>query len=266
MRRRSDRGFTLIEMLLAITIFGLLMIGVYQSFDQAFRSYQTVQRTRDVFDTARGAMDLIHEDLSSAVIFSGQPSAVFIGRDDSDGREANLDSVVMFTLTHTPLQPGAAAADQCEVEYRIITDRETGKRALLRREEPNPDALHEEGGGYTVLTDRVVSLDFRYFDGELWTEFWDSASRGDAAAAEARVDRDDTRNRGVLPEAVETELIIADDEGREEVFTMATRIMLGGVRPVEEEPTGSAEEGEANEGEESSGNDDGDEDDDGSVS
>ena len=132
-----ERGFTLIEMLVAITIFGMLMIAVYQSFDQGFRTYETVEDNRERYETARLLLDRIQDDLASAVIFPTHTDLTFVGRDDSARNGDSSDRLVLATLTNSLLDPRKPQSDLVEVEYRIAVDRDTvGMKSDVDRVKP----------------------------------------------------------------------------------------------------------------------------------
>jgi type II secretion system protein J len=229
----DHHGFTLIEVLIAIAIFALLMIAVYQTFDQSVRSYQTVERSRDLNETARLILDRIQDDLQSAVIFTDNPDMVLVGEDGTGPGGQPTDRLVFATLNHLPLDPNAPESDLAEVEYQIRPDPETRAPLLVRREKAYLDDDHEKGGVVTVLSDKVQGLNFRYFDGtEALKEAWDGRALGDQVAHDQGQELSRTVNTGVLPQAVETTLVIRDADGRDVAFTSVTRLALAKPPPV----------------------------------
>ena len=223
----SARGFTLIEVLIAIAIFALLMIAVYETFDQSIRSYQTVEHSRELNETARLILDRIGDDLQAAAIFNDNPDMVLVGEDGTGARGQPADRLVFSTLNHLPLDPNAPESDLAEVEYQIRPDPETREPLLVRREKAYLDDDHEQGGVLTILSSRVTGLNFRYFDGtEALQERWDARALGDQAAHEQGQQLTRDVNTGLLPQAVETTLIVRDADGRDVAFTSVTRLAL----------------------------------------
>lgn len=220
-------GFTLIEVLIAIAIFSLLMIAVYQTFDQGVRSYQTVEHSRELNETARLILDRIGDDLQSAAIFQDNPDMVLVGEDGTGARGQSADRLVFATLNHLALDPNAPESDLAEVEYRIRPDPETREPLLVRREKAYLDDDHEQGGVLSILSDKVTGLNFRYFDGtESLKERWDARAQGDQVAHEQGQQLSRTVNTGLLPQAVETTLVVRDADGRDVAFTSVTRLAL----------------------------------------
>ncbi|PYN83922.1 MAG: hypothetical protein DMD96_00360 [Candidatus Rokuibacteriota bacterium] len=54
---RGQAGFTLVELMVAMSIFLLILVGIFQVFDPSHRAYQTSERKLDVQQNARVAMD-----------------------------------------------------------------------------------------------------------------------------------------------------------------------------------------------------------------
>ena len=54
---RGQDGFTLVELMVAMSIFLLILVGVFQVFDPSHRAYQASERKLDVQQNARVAMD-----------------------------------------------------------------------------------------------------------------------------------------------------------------------------------------------------------------
>jgi prepilin-type N-terminal cleavage/methylation domain-containing protein len=66
MPRRTDRsreGFTLIEILISVSIFALVLIGIYNLFDTSRATYVSGQRKVDVQQNARAALDEIVREI-----------------------------------------------------------------------------------------------------------------------------------------------------------------------------------------------------------
>jgi len=60
---RSPEGFTLIEILISVSIFALVIIGIYNLFDTSRATYVSGQRKVDVQQNARAALDEIVREI-----------------------------------------------------------------------------------------------------------------------------------------------------------------------------------------------------------
>lgn len=67
------RGFTLIEVLVAIAILGVLMSAVMVSFDQSTRFVNSTQEQAEVLQNIRAIQDQLYRELSQAIINNNRP-------------------------------------------------------------------------------------------------------------------------------------------------------------------------------------------------
>lgn len=215
------RGFTLIEVLVAIAILAVISILVWQASGSTLTSKERFEKEDEEFQAATLALDRMARDLEGAVLFAnpeflGRSSSgelrtktVFIGKDEGD-----QDQVVLFTLTHIRYLKDAKESDQAEVSYFLEMDPEhPGLFRLKKRESSPPDAEPEEGGEVITLLESVKELNFRYFDaprGEFYSS-WDSTKM-------------DQLNR--LPRAVEILLVVQDPVNEEKTLRFQTTAFL----------------------------------------
>jgi prepilin-type N-terminal cleavage/methylation domain-containing protein len=213
-RPAPSPGFTLIELMLAITILALIMVMLAGSFHavatgklQGEGRLVTVQEGRSVLwqmsNEIRGAVQTGANSPPSNVALIGQ------GRMENN---SPLDSVSFATLDpgHRRSLEGFGAEDNVTYAtapnpnhrgWFILT--RTQMSALLTGAAPNPaDAT-------VVLADNLLSLHFRYFDGDIWRESWNSQSLPLGSR---------------LPQAVNIELALASPRGAP--LRLATMVTL----------------------------------------
>src|SRR5438093_7161760 len=63
---RGQAGFTLVELMVAMSIFLLILVGVFQVFDPSHRAYQASERKLGVQQNARVAMDVMARQIRMA--------------------------------------------------------------------------------------------------------------------------------------------------------------------------------------------------------
>src|SRR5206468_5336262 len=63
---RDQSGFTLVELMVAMSIFLLILVGVFQVFDPSSRAYSTTERKLGVQQNARVAMDVMARQIRMA--------------------------------------------------------------------------------------------------------------------------------------------------------------------------------------------------------
>lgn len=229
-RPRAARGFTLIELMVALTMLAIVLSSVYATFYSGVKAMRDRRGPDDAYQVARLVMETITNDLSMAFYRSGtdrkdHPTQGFIGSDGQDGDYAR-DRLDFTTASHVLVHDGRPETDVVEVSY-YIDDTYTDRPLLVRREDPLPDAELRHGGTLRVLAERVVGLNFRFREpGEMpsgrtseepddeseepeWFDTWNAETREGGKS---------------LPELVEVTVTILDEEGQEHTF--GTTVLL----------------------------------------
>lgn len=186
-RERGTRGFTLIEIMLALAILATLMALTWGTVSSSFRFRRATLDKFDRYRTVQQAMDRMSREISMAFVTNiGQVAT-------NDQGEVNYltgffgenDELSFTSLAHVRTRSDEAASEQCEISYRLETQRgEDGEshQNLVRREDATIDDKPEEGGVlYPMLRD-VERIHFEYWDptreiaGEAWVDSWDAVN------------------------------------------------------------------------------------------
>lgn len=146
---QGRRGFTLIEIMLALGIFGLVAVTLYGTFSRTLRSKALAEERAEVTRVGRAAVNRMADEIASAYYprnLAG--TAVFrVLRGGTD--TAPLDSLMFTALTTRPAGIEGRATDQRFLAYFFARDRS----ALRRERRTSADA---EG---TVTTESDEALD-----------------------------------------------------------------------------------------------------------
>jgi type II secretion system protein J len=176
---RNGKGFTLLEVLLAISILAFIVSVVYASFSTASRNVEQAEAIRDSTDLARILLTKIADDVANVYVKSSIKSTGFRGKKEENRTENNTirhDSILMTTLTNWRKQD-SKELELWEVGYFFKEKPDGSGSAMMRREkrELSNDVPVGEGGVEYQITDRIESLQFRYnTGGETWTDEWSS--------------------------------------------------------------------------------------------
>ena len=184
------KGFTLLEVLLAMAILSVIMTVIYASFSTAGRNIEQAETIRDESDLARTLIARLSDDIANAYVnpFMNTPTTVtiFYGKKEEaefgtgpGNEKVRHDSISLTTLTNWR-KPDSKEMELWEVGY-FFKEQPDGKGyALFRREkrELSKDTPALEGGDEYEITDRVESIRFTYLNNSLtWTDNgWDSRS------------------------------------------------------------------------------------------
>jgi len=175
------QGLTLIEIMVAISIFAAVGAIIYGGFAQTARAKRTLETQLDRYHAIGAALERMTRELSAAYISMSITSGLtqqamktaFIGKESGFGDRLDFNS-----LSHTRMYRDAKESDQNEISY-FLTDAARGDgKVLARRMQPRVDDKPGEGGRVEVLLDDVLEFDVEYLDpvSKEWIKSWDSTS------------------------------------------------------------------------------------------
>jgi len=167
---RTSRGFTLIEVILATTLFALLMSSYYVVFMRVVNLEEYARDQRAFASIGPAVLDLIEDDLLSLYSHPRQMDAFPLRGDDesSGGKPADrLLFVARRASVHLEEFFGRENWIESpinEVGYRLGPAPQSfgNVRRLYRREGYYVDSTPLQGGDYFEVYDRVISLEIWY--------------------------------------------------------------------------------------------------------
>lgn len=209
MKAASRKGFTLIEILLALAIFSMIGITTVKQIIQIRTTKDSALNDLEIYNEVRTAVSVIRYDLTQAfhVLFDDlgetNKKAVLANQQVPhtlfDGRKKEL---VFTSLSHRVYYLGLRECEQTEISFFLQTAERGQKPSLMKRESSLIDGdLYQGGGVYTVL-ENVTQLDFQYWNPKrgVWVDDWNS---------------DDGEFRDQFPMAVKMKMVVAP-EGKPE--------------------------------------------------
>lgn len=210
---KDQAGFTLIELLIALGIVAVIVTLSYETFNAVLRSTEQVDEQSEMDQMVRISMGIILNELKSAYWRSPSEASasapfVFTGQDSQDGDEP-ADTLQFTALSHARVAEGTSDATVSILDYELVPDLESKTAVLMHTEETNYLSVSGKSLERYELAERVIGLNFRYFDGKEWSDEWSAA------------------DRRKLPRAVEIEILFKDSAGQERRFITQTDIPLG---------------------------------------
>ena len=116
-RRGRTRGFTLLEVMMALTIFGIVALTVYGTFARTLRSKQIAESQAELTQQGRSAVARIADELASAY-YPNAASGIAIFRSLRGGTESlPLDSIMFSALSSRPAGIYGHDSDQRVISY-----------------------------------------------------------------------------------------------------------------------------------------------------
>jgi general secretion pathway protein J len=178
LRRKSspsslrNKGFTLLELLLAIAITAVIITIVNFAFFQSNKNIEAIRIQREAYQSVRIAMDRVIKDLTCAYIPSPllRPTMTaedmsmyrFVGiNDESDSIDKDTISITTTTDIGFSKVPGGI----CEVAYYLkLMENKKDIYTLMRREDPTPHYGPTKAGSEMELAEGVLGMNIIYID------------------------------------------------------------------------------------------------------
>jgi general secretion pathway protein J len=214
---QQHKGFTLMEVMIAVAITALMGTLVASSFNSTFKAKQVIESEAERYRMIRTAMNRMSREIGAAFVSDRFDLKRY--RDSYD-RPTNFigqaDHLLFTSLAHQRLYTDAKESDQMVVEYTVktSTDRNArGRRDLMRRENPILDERLDRGGAEDVLFEGIQRVEFSYWDSDKkeWLTEWDTR----------KPDR-----KSYLPTRVRITIVAQDENGKDMKYTTQTRVLL----------------------------------------
>lgn len=176
------RGFTLLEVILAVTVLALIGTMIYGGFSQTALNKARIEKDVDESRVVHMALARITRELQMAFVSTHvNPSldlrasnTAFIGKDN--GRDDRID---FTSFSHRRLYRNAPESDQNEISY-FVTEHpdDPDVKVLARREQNRIDDDPRRGGKSQILVENIEEFNVEYYDPLLteWVQTWDTVN------------------------------------------------------------------------------------------
>ena len=200
-----NSGFTLLEVLIAVVLLGILSTALYGSYFTVIRARERASSGMESRREQGATLDLIRREVSSALFNSTDKRLRFVV-EDRDNFGVNSSTLELTTLA-PPNMLTSRESGIVAVTYRIA---DKGKIRTLTRQER--DVFFEEVGALQVYPqmEQISSFLVECYDGSKWVKTWDTAI-----------------NR-TLPKIVRVTITV-EEEGKPVQFTMLSTTRVSGL-------------------------------------
>jgi len=164
---KQTRGFTLIEVLLAVSISGIVLLTLYKGFSLGIEANRRVRNFTSV--EIQKSLSKLSSELRSAFIYEDRKSTIdFIGTSNS-----------LRFISAAPLDDAGGYvgnSDLKETRFYLLPSKSDKTNSLVYGQ----TSLYAQKGKskerkHVKLAKRIRSLKFEYYDGEYWQSAWNSA-------------------------------------------------------------------------------------------
>jgi prepilin-type N-terminal cleavage/methylation domain-containing protein len=197
-RDAAANGFTLLELMVAMTMVAILAVSLFASMRIAFQSQASAEAAVASSRTADMAMEFIRSDLQNALpphdpskyTIPYQKLAGTCEGTNSGGTTSSDGDIIFFSTADMKDHP-SANGEVKEIELTTEVPTGTTQRCLVRKccrnLTVNPLPVPDE----EIICRNISGFNLRFFDGSNWNDVWDS-----------------TQLNNELPAAVEVTLIM----------------------------------------------------------
>jgi general secretion pathway protein J len=180
LRSRGLRGFTLLELLVAVGVLAMISVLIYGAFAGMKRSKEGIQRVNDRYREGRLAMARVAREIQSAYLSGHAPidqqgvvvKTAFMGKTGTPADRLDFNA-----FAHRRIDRNAHESDQAEIGYFGSPDPKDSEVVdLARRISVRPDLEPDKGGRVEVLATDIDLFDLEYLDpiSGQWVETWDT--------------------------------------------------------------------------------------------
>jgi general secretion pathway protein J len=236
----ARRGFTLLEIMIAVTILAIILVTVYGVVSRALYAKNHSEDRADLYASGREATLKIANELEGALPPIAGRNIGFIGTPGTE--RVPMDSVQFDAVVHRLYSATEARGGRALISYSLDPIPDTGLFALRRQEQllteaaPDPETANDPDAApaepavtAAYVLDQVAGLRFRYLDpltGE-WLDSWDTTVQPPPGQPPIG-----------LPGAVEVTLFLADNEGGVHDFGTIVDLPLSNLTPPTPVPGG----------------------------
>lgn len=166
-RGRWGGGFTLLEVLVAVAIFGLIAAVAYPGMSTIIKQRETVDDIQRRLGELQLGFAMMEQDMSSLVV---RPVRDGFG-DAVAAVRGGLDTSVIEFTRRAMHMPGLSPVSGLErIEYHVL------EGALWRRSWHALDRVQSTGYDEQQILKDVRAVSGEFHDGSNWKEFWPPAS------------------------------------------------------------------------------------------
>lgn len=208
---RLSRGFTLIEILIAVFILGVVLTTIYAAYTGTITVIRQLESESRVYHMARITLDRMSRDLTSLQRFGD----VFVLQSQrSTVGQSEFGSLLVWSSSHLVFGEDEVAGAPATIFYFVREDKDGGFalwRSDVADSRPNMDT---RSAGGVIICENLQALNLKFYDeGGGEHDTWDTASLAEG-------------QKGKRPVRVQIELVLANADDAEKPYKFKTRVFL----------------------------------------
>jgi type II secretion system protein J len=188
-RTKLSRGFTLLELLVAMSLMVVVAGCLYTALYTGFKARRSALAAVEPTSQAVNAIELLKQDIVGVIPVDGVLAESFVGTNGRSSKGNDADYVVFYT-TQVYADEGELVGGVGKIELALEEDTDEGREncRLVRKITRNLLSPKDVDAEEQVLCRNVTSLNLRYFDGDGWLDEWDSTADANSLPVAMEVD------------------------------------------------------------------------------
>jgi prepilin-type N-terminal cleavage/methylation domain-containing protein len=208
---QDSRGFTLLEILIAIFILGIVLSTIYVAYSGTLTVVRELDDDSRAYAMARITLDKMSGDLSSLQRFG---DAFVLQSEKRRIGNREFGSISFWSAAHLAFEEELLSGYPASIAYFVREDKDGGlslRRSDVAGAEPAKD---KQTGGGIIICENVQALNLIFYDeGGQYYDSWDTASSS-------------ASQKGKPPVLVQIELILKNARDAEKPYKFITRVFL----------------------------------------
>jgi general secretion pathway protein J len=215
--KRRAAGFTLIELMLAVGLLGLILTMLWGSFAAISRSKVHAESRLITDEQARSVLWQISRELRSLAMTPEIQSRTLLVGEGQMQNGMPLDTITFATFDGGHRRSLSGFGAEQIVSYRAVPNPDQRSMFMLTRGERSAllTQVSPNLASQMILAENVRSLHFRYFDGSRWQESWNSQALPPGQN---------------IPQAISVDLTLAGPRGKLVSFTTSVFLPIAFVQ------------------------------------
>lgn len=166
---REKSGFTMIEMLVTLTIFGIVLSSLVVGLRTGILTWRSIRSSQAEHASSEQAFDHMRADFEALSFISEDILPLVESAEEFGG-----ERLMLTVLSDRNAQRVGAGSSWAEVEYRVAEDEESDSVHLMREVRPKvgPSAVTGSEASTTLLAG-VDSIEFSYLRGQETLPVWE---------------------------------------------------------------------------------------------
>jgi general secretion pathway protein J len=188
-RARQSAGFTLLELLVAMSLMVVVAGSLYTALHVGFKARRSAMAAVEPTAQAINAIELLKQDIVGVIPVDGVLAESFIGTSSRSSTGEDADYVVFYTTqVYADEDELVGGVGKIELVLEEDTDEDRENYRLVRKITRNLLSPRDIDPEEQVLCRNVTALKLRYFDGDSWLDEWDSTADANSLPVALEVD------------------------------------------------------------------------------